>query len=593
MSRGKQAFFTLAALAAIALLAVQPASAVATSGSVAATDERAPEPPANLFGIAVADGVELTWELSPSDFVRQSPTGTDFTAGGTFANVNDVAGYNVYLGADLVGQAKAGETSFIDPTPISGTYEVRAVDAAGNESADSPTTIVNLGAAPIAEITPDDATVDLGDVLPDGDGVQGYVVANLATADDAVLSATVTVDGDGFSSPTEVITLDPEGSTTFEVFFVAADVGNLNGDYTGTLTVRTNDPDLREFVVSYTASITQGIGEQILSVDPGFIRFSQTILEATRDRDVTITNDGGLTLEGDVALSGDAPFSLSGVSTFSLEAFESSVVTVSFTPTEVGSFTGELTVTSNDPLQPIDVIEIQGRGVEQIRSTAAVEKRTTVIRLPFTGTVTIPGVGPINADDNAAVEAFLADEEAQETAAVEAGEAVAEAMGIDPSRIINGRWIQGSLIFVFDVAPAEEGSDEPTPEEAATTLQTVLEDTTTTNPVADIGTVDAEEVVTETVVEVLVPEDADGEIIVGWFTGSRGTSTSDQVGLDDFFLFAEFFGLREADADYDELFDIEPADEPDGDIDLDDFFIFAEEFGRIVANAAEIQDALQ
>ena len=122
MSRGKQGFTFVAALATVATMAVAPAFAVTTSGSVAATDERAPGPVANVVAFPGADGVEVTWDLSLSDFVRQSPTGSDFTSGGTFANVNDVAGYNVYRGEGaldpvLVGTVKPGETSFVDALP--------------------------------------------------------------------------------------------------------------------------------------------------------------------------------------------------------------------------------------------------------------------------------------------------------------------------------------------------------------------------------------------------------------------------------------------------------------------------------------------
>ena len=120
MSRGKQGIFTIvAALATVATMAVAPAFAVTISGSVAATDERAPDPVANVQAFLGADGIEVSWELSPSDFVRQSPTGTDFTSAGTFVNVNDVVGYNVWraegsLAAELAGTVMPGETIVTD-----------------------------------------------------------------------------------------------------------------------------------------------------------------------------------------------------------------------------------------------------------------------------------------------------------------------------------------------------------------------------------------------------------------------------------------------------------------------------------------------
>ena len=109
MSRGKQVLLTLAVALAVAV----PAKAVTRSGSVAATDDRAPEPVSSLSAFNGPAGVELSWDLSSSDFVRQSPAGLDFTSGGTFVNVNDVARYNVWRsensGAfELAGWVEAG-----------------------------------------------------------------------------------------------------------------------------------------------------------------------------------------------------------------------------------------------------------------------------------------------------------------------------------------------------------------------------------------------------------------------------------------------------------------------------------------------------
>ena len=72
-------------------------------------------------------------------------------------------------------------------------------------------------------------------------------------------------------------------------------------------------------------------------------------------------------------------------------------------------------------------------------------------------------------------------------------------------------------------------------------------------------------------------------MILGWFT--RGGT---QVGLDDFFAFAENFGRTDASPEFDSTFDIVPS----GAVDIDDFFAFAENFGKIVANASEIKDLL-
>jgi hypothetical protein len=56
------------------------------------------------------------------------------------------------------------------------------------------------------------------------------------------------------------------------------------------------------------------------------------------------------------------------------------------------------------------------------------------------------------------------------------------------------------------------------------------------------------------------------------------------VGFDDFFIFADFFGLTAADAAFDPAFDLNPNNR----IDLDDFFVFADYFGRGVNSASRV-----
>ena len=75
------------------------------------------------------------------------------------------------------------------------------------------------------------------------------------------------------------------------------------------------------------------------------------------------------------------------------------------------------------------------------------------------------------------------------------------------------------------------------------------------------------------------PRDADGVLIVAWFDRS-----DDLVDFNDFFLFADHFGLSANDTAYDALYDIAPESGPDGIVGFDDFFRFAADFGKRVVN---------
>lgn len=603
MSRGKWMLFALVALTAISALVVTPATAATTSGAVAATDERAPEAVSNVQAFLGADGVEVSWDLSPSDFVRQSPSGSDFTSGGTFVNINDVSGYNILraeggLAAELVGTVAHGETTFVDALPIGSVlvYSVAAVDAAGNPSAPAEALGLSLGAAPIAVFGPNFVNgeevvspVDLGVVAVDGSAVLNLNTNNTATEADALMQVSVAITGAGYTSSFESFEVSPASGQGWTVTFNASDVGNLNGTYVGTLTIRTNDPNNRESVIELAAEIVDGIGLPEISIAPASLSFGGIVVDQTPSRVLTITNAGGPTLAGAVSISGDAAFTISGDGTYSLAAAGTEAVTVTFAPTDSISYSATITVTSNDDNEASTEIAVTGRGTGQPEGPAVIVIQKTVINLPFGGTLTIPGLGPINASDNAAVDAFLIDVVAVATATVEMGKSVAEAMGIDPARIRNGRWIKGSLIFVFDVAPAAEGSTEPTPAAALANLETTLADTTTANPVTDIGA--PSPVTSAVVVETLVPVDDLGNPVLGWFTkGANGA----QVGFDDFFAFADEFGKTDGDADFDAAFDISSTTgDPDGAINFDDFFAFADNFGKTVANADAIIAALQ
>jgi hypothetical protein len=73
-------------------------------------------------------------------------------------------------------------------------------------------------------------------------------------------------------------------------------------------------------------------------------------------------------------------------------------------------------------------------------------------------------------------------------------------------------------------------------------------------------------------------KDVSGNFVMGLF------GADNSVGFDDFFIFADFFGLTAADAAFDPAFDLNPNNR----IDLDDFFVFADYFGRGVNSASRV-----
>ena len=152
MSKGiRGAIGSLALLGLGVFLCANPAAAqVTVSESAADTDDLAPSPVGGVQAEFNEGGrsISVSWSLSVDDAVRQVPTSSDFTTGGTFREVNDVAGYNIWRRlADgsgslaIVGTVGAGVTSLVDASidVSAGSrryfYMVSVVDETGNESA--------------------------------------------------------------------------------------------------------------------------------------------------------------------------------------------------------------------------------------------------------------------------------------------------------------------------------------------------------------------------------------------------------------------------------------------------------------------------
>ncbi len=71
--------------------------------------------------------------------------------------------------------------------------------------------------------------------------------------------------------------------------------------------------------------------------------------------------------------------------------------------------------------------------------------------------------------------------------------------------------------------------------------------------------------------------DSEGRALLGLF------GADNQVGFDDFFILADFFGLTSSDAGFDPAYDLAP----NAVIDFDDFFVFADHFGRRTPSAGK------
>jgi hypothetical protein len=578
-----RALLCLTALAFVAQagLAALPAQAVTPSEPVAALDNLPPDPVTEVAVTPGAEGVEVTWSLSPSDGLRPAATG-DVTSGGTFVSVNDVATYNIYRSENggefvLAGSVGPGESLLLDTEAISGAtlvYQVTAADASGNESIGADSGPVSLGPPPSLEINR--SNVDFGEVDAADSVSHVVVISNLATEDNANLSLSASIEFaelgvsfSGFSVEPATLVLGPGESGELTVSFSAVAAGGFDGDYAASLVLRTNDPDLadRDVTIGFTATVFGGTATPEIDLSAAAISFGQRKIGTTATRDVTISNLGGLPLIGEATATGSPAFTVTNGS-FSIAPSGTHVVTVTFAPTAASSYTGGLTISSNDLNEGEVELAVTGTGVTQVSGPG------TQVRQIVKGTLRVGDT--VDPNDSVAVNAFL----------VELRGILAALLGISPDRIrINGI-SQGSTIVDFQITSAPDGSSEPTAAAAMTALTEAVADGDT-DEFADLG--GTQSFVDETEEVVLQALGLDGDPILGWFTFGAADS---QVGFDDFFLFADNFGLTDVDAEFDPIYDIAPADAPNGAVDFDDFFRFADDFGKEVANADEIIAAL-
>ena len=217
------------------------------------------------------------------------------------------------------------------------------------------------GAGPVLDVGFSNATsVDFGVAAIDQVLSETYSFTNTATDTAAILTVTATTVGSGFSVSAATLSIAAGQTASFDVLFDAAAVGNLNGAYTGSLKILTNDPNNRETNVALAASIAAGLNVQNISVSGAF-NFGSVFFGSNKTLSLNIRNTGDLDLTGSLALEGDAAFTLD-TSSFVLAGGQATNVVVTFAPTVAGAVSGTIVVTSDDADQPEVRVAVSGSG---------------------------------------------------------------------------------------------------------------------------------------------------------------------------------------------------------------------------------------
>ena len=309
-----------------------------------------PEPPADA---EIVQAVTLTFdaELDVEDEEAVDDFIEDF-----------IAQLAALLGIDAsdITVTNVSEGSIIVEFEIAGEDASDAVQELQEEIEADPEVLASIG--PVTESSAFTAgDLDMGDAGIDEQLGETYSFTNNPDDPDAVLIVAAAIEGDGFSVDVETLSIAAGESDDLDITFTAADVGNLNGTYTGVLTLTTNDANNRTTVIDLTAAISAGLAEAEIAVSGAF-NFASVAINTTKELELTIENSGDLELTGDIAVDG-AAFSVSDAS-FVLAGGEALAVTVTFAPTAVESSVGTITITSNDAANPEVTVDLSGAGFD-------------------------------------------------------------------------------------------------------------------------------------------------------------------------------------------------------------------------------------
>ena len=219
-----------------------------------------------------------------------------------------------------------------------------ASPAVGSSGSGSPPT-ANLGANP--------ATLTFGNVTVGTTSTQKVVLTNTGQASLTVSAANLSGSAFSITGLVLPLTLAPGQSTSVNVSFAPTSAGNSSGS----VSVVNNGP-VSPVLVSLSGV---GIGAAQASLSPTSLSFGSVTLGNTASQTVTLTNNGGSALNIS-AISSNGDFTNHNNCPSSLAAGGSCSLTVTFTPTVLGSRTGTLSI-SDDASSSPQQVALSGTGV--------------------------------------------------------------------------------------------------------------------------------------------------------------------------------------------------------------------------------------
>ncbi len=194
---------------------------------------------------------------------------------------------------------------------------------------------------PVPAISVQQTPVNFGTIEAGQTGEQKITIENTGTAPLQITGIESDVSGLSFSPST--FTLAPNGSQTVTITFPSSTAG----EFSGLITISSNDPDRATQTLS-VSGIVQAAPVPAITVQETAINFGTVEVAQTVQQMITVTNMGTAPLEI-TSIESDVPGLTFDTTMFTLEPEGSQTVTVTFPSSTEGTFSGNITISSNDP----------------------------------------------------------------------------------------------------------------------------------------------------------------------------------------------------------------------------------------------------
>ena len=278
------------------------------------------------------------------------------------------------------------------PNPTEGTFSGNITISSNDPDRAKHTLSISVivQAAPVPAIAVQESAIDFGTVEVAQTVQKTFTVQNTGTASLEITG--IESDVSGLTFDTTMFTLEPNSSQTVTVTFPSS----TEGTFSGNITISSNDPDRAKHTLSISVIVqprpVPAITVRETTIDFGTVAFAQQVQKM-----ITITNTGTADLEI-TGIESDVSDLTFDTTMFTLNPGGSQTVTITFPSSTEGTFSGNITISSNDPdraTQTLSVsVIVQPRPVPVLAvQQTAVDFGTVAFAQPVQEPITIENTG--------------------------------------------------------------------------------------------------------------------------------------------------------------------------------------------------------